>query len=123
MANETRQSLGERGGWLGLLAAAVVTVWSAGAAAEEVLDVRQFGAVGDGETMDTQAIQETTDEAAARGGGTVRLPEARFLVELLEGAGVGGPLSPGGSAVMAAGLENGRLIEAARREAIRATIV
>ncbi len=79
MVIEARRSFGKRGGWLGLLTAAVVAAWSVGAAAEEVLDVREFGAVGDGETMDTQAIQEAIDEAAARGGGTVRLPEGRFL--------------------------------------------
>ena len=40
MAIETGQSFGKRGGWLGLLTAAVVTAWPAGTPAEQVLDVR-----------------------------------------------------------------------------------
>lgn len=39
-----------------------------------VANVREFGAVGDGVTIDTPAIQRAIDYAAARGGGTVYFP-------------------------------------------------
>ncbi len=42
-------------------------------------DVRQFGAVGDGKTPDTTAIQKAVDTAAAAGGGTVLIPAGKFL--------------------------------------------
>lgn len=43
-------------------------------------DVTEHGAVGDGETMDTKAIQAAVDACAAAGGGSVLLPAGgRFL--------------------------------------------
>jgi polygalacturonase len=42
-------------------------------------DVQQFGAVSDGKTLDTVAIQKTIDAASAAGGGTVVIPAGRFL--------------------------------------------
>jgi hypothetical protein len=42
-------------------------------------DVRKYGAVGDGTTMNTGAIQKTIDSAAAAGGGTVVFPPGTFL--------------------------------------------
>jgi len=44
-----------------------------------VLDVRDFGAVGDGKTLSTQAIQKAVDECAAGGGGTVLFPAGTWL--------------------------------------------
>lgn len=41
--------------------------------------VRQFGAVGDGKTPDTEAIQKAIDAASAAGGGTVCLPPGTYL--------------------------------------------
>jgi len=38
-----------------------------------------YGAVGDGRTMNTAAIQKTVDAAAAAGGGTVWVPAGKFL--------------------------------------------
>jgi len=47
-------------------------------AADTIFDARQYGATGDGITMDTVAIQRAIDAAAA-GGGTVRLSAGTFL--------------------------------------------
>lgn len=45
------------------------------------LNVSSFGAVGDGATLDTQAIQEALDRASAAGGGRVVVPGGRrFLI-------------------------------------------
>ena len=49
-----------------------------------VLDVRKFGAVGDGRTNCTRAIQAAINQASAAGGGTVVLPKGRFLSGSLE---------------------------------------
>ena len=43
------------------------------------LNVRQFGAVGDGEALDTKAINRAIDSAASVGGGTVVLPAGKYL--------------------------------------------
>ena len=43
------------------------------------LDVRHFGAKGDGTTLDTRAIQSAIDSAAVCGGETVVLPPGRYL--------------------------------------------
>jgi polygalacturonase len=42
-------------------------------------DVRAFGAQGDGRTLDTRAINQTVEAAAAAGGGTVRFPAGTYL--------------------------------------------
>lgn len=44
-----------------------------------VLDVRDFGAVGDLDTLNTEAIQAAVDAAADRGGGTVWFPAGDYL--------------------------------------------
>ncbi len=49
------------------------------AAAERVVDIRDCGAVGDGKTLCTAAIQKAVDRCAAEGGGTVRLPAGKWL--------------------------------------------
>ena len=43
------------------------------------LDVKAFGATGDGKTLDTAAINRAIDAAAAAGGGTVRFPAGSYL--------------------------------------------
>lgn len=44
-----------------------------------VFCAKDYGAVGDGKTLSTQAIQKAIDAAAAAGGGTVWLPAGKFL--------------------------------------------
>ena len=47
--------------------------------AAKVFDVRQFGAKGDGKTLDTAAIQKALDECGKAGGGIVRFPAGTYL--------------------------------------------
>ena len=42
-------------------------------------DVSAFGAVGDGKTLNSKAIQATIDKCAQHGGGTVVIPKGEFL--------------------------------------------
>ncbi len=53
------------------------TVAPAGVAG--VYDVRAFGARGDGQTLDSPAINHAIEQAAAAGGGTVRFPAGTYL--------------------------------------------
>jgi polygalacturonase len=45
----------------------------------KVFAVRQFGAKGDGQTLDTAAIQKALDECGKAGGGTVKFPPGTYL--------------------------------------------
>jgi polygalacturonase len=62
---------------------ALAAAWGAGAAPpnppEKVFDVRQYGAAGDGKTLDTAAIQQALDECGRAGGGRVRLSAGTYL--------------------------------------------
>jgi hypothetical protein len=42
-------------------------------------NVRDYGAIGDGKTKDTQAVQKAIDACSAAGGGMVVLPAGRYL--------------------------------------------
>ena len=42
-------------------------------------NVAKYGAVGDGKSLDTAALQKTIDAAAAAGGGTILVPPGKFL--------------------------------------------
>jgi hypothetical protein len=48
-------------------------------ASRNAFDIREFGAVGDGETPNTQAIQKAIDACAESGGGRVYFPPGRFV--------------------------------------------
>jgi polygalacturonase len=45
----------------------------------DTFNVRTYGATGDGKTLDTPAINQTIDAAAAAGGGIVRFPAGSYL--------------------------------------------
>jgi polygalacturonase/lysophospholipase L1-like esterase len=49
------------------------------ASRSKIYDVRQYGAVGDGKTLDTAAIQKALDECGRAGGGTVLVPAGNYL--------------------------------------------
>jgi polygalacturonase len=48
-------------------------------AASNALDVKTFGATGNGKTLDTPAVNKAIDAAAAAGGGVVRFPTGNYL--------------------------------------------
>jgi polygalacturonase len=53
---------------------------SPAAASKAPLDARDFGALGDGRTKDTAAIQKALDACAKAGGGTVVVPRGVYLI-------------------------------------------
>jgi hypothetical protein len=53
-------------------------------ARQKTYDIRRYGAVGDGRTDNTHAIQKAIDVAAAHGGGVVQVPQGRFVTGVLE---------------------------------------
>lgn len=48
-------------------------------AAENMFNVKDFGAIGDGTNLDSPAINQAIDAAAAAGGGTVLIPAGTYL--------------------------------------------
>jgi polygalacturonase len=66
-------------GCLVLLLALLLSVTSAQAAATTRWVITEHGAIGDGSTLNTKAIQTTIDECAKRGGGVVVVPKGVFL--------------------------------------------
>ncbi|WP_276485989.1 glycoside hydrolase family 28 protein [Paraflavitalea pollutisoli] len=47
--------------------------------AQDIFDIVQYKARGDGKTINTKAIQRAIDDCAAKGGGTVWVPSGTFL--------------------------------------------
>jgi len=81
--NLRRHFLGLAGAGIGGAALAVGAdqgvMRAATTSASGILDVRAFGATGDGKTLDTAAINKAVDAAAAAGGGTVLFPAGNYL--------------------------------------------
>ncbi|HEX2562073.1 glycosyl hydrolase family 28-related protein [Phenylobacterium sp.] len=60
--------------------------------ADLIFNVRDFGAKGDGSTLDTAAIQKALDAAYAAGGGTVYIPRGTYIVHSISGDASDGAL-------------------------------
>jgi len=54
------------------------------------LNVRDYGATGDGTTKDTTAIQRTIDRCAVLGGGEILIPAGNYLTGNVTGKGLTG---------------------------------
>jgi polygalacturonase len=84
--NSARRELLRFGG-IGFAAAAATAMPAAYAATKSsapattlgIFDIRTYGAVGDGKTIDTPAINKAIEAAAAAGGGTVWFPAGTWL--------------------------------------------
>jgi polygalacturonase len=66
---------------------AAVFLAAAGVAAPvsaATVDVTRCGAVGDGSTLNTTAIQKAINDCSRRGGGVVRIPEGQYVAGTLE---------------------------------------
>jgi polygalacturonase len=64
---------------LSLIPAIAAAQSPAAGAGSGVYDVRAYGATGDGQTLDTDAINKAIEAAAAAGGGTVEFPAGTYL--------------------------------------------
>jgi polygalacturonase len=70
---------------LGLVSSVSLAPWSLGAqpregaSATNPFNVRTYGATGDGKTLDSAAINQAIEAAAAAGGGTVLFPAGSYL--------------------------------------------
>jgi len=91
--------------------AAALNLIAACCAAKTALNVRDFGAQGDGLAKDTAAIQKALDECATNGGGTVLLPEGIYLTgSLVLGADTTLQLAPRASLVGSADIADYPLV-------------
>jgi polygalacturonase len=50
----------------------------------QTFDIRDFGAVGDGKTMNTESIRKAVESCAAKGGGKVLIPSGTYLTGSVE---------------------------------------
>lgn len=72
--------------WMSSIGCVMVFSWCAAVNAAPdgmFFNVRDYGAVGDGTTLDTQALQKAINTCAVRGGGTVVIPAGRYLTGTL----------------------------------------
>ncbi|MFD8415791.1 glycosyl hydrolase family 28-related protein [Streptomyces sp. NPDC059650] len=82
MTERRRVLLTGAGAVAGLAGAASISAAAPAAAASvpDWFDVKAYGAVGDGATDDTPAVQRALDAARTAGGGTVHFPAGTYLV-------------------------------------------
>ena len=96
----TRKKVVTRRDWLGLISAgSLSTVGLASAPEAQASDlpagdaqtiglrcynIRDFGASGDGKTLDTAAVQAAIDACHKKGGGTVLVPAGAFVIGTIE---------------------------------------
>src|SRR5882672_7528145 len=65
--------------WSAVSAAALEPGTPAASGLAKIFDIRQFGARGDGKTVNTAAIQQALNECDKAGGGLVRVPAGTYL--------------------------------------------
>ncbi len=65
--------------WLVSIVLSAVLAQACVAGGAGIFDVRDYGAAGDGEALDTAAINKAVEACAAAGGGQVRFPPGRYL--------------------------------------------
>src|SRR5215831_10101964 len=66
------------------VAGALAPLCLTGAEPARTHNIRDFGATGDGKTLDTAAVQKAIDACTAAGGGTVLVPPGDFVVGTVE---------------------------------------
>src|ERR1700722_13625649 len=71
-------------GALGVRGAAAQTATGGGDLGVRTYSIRDFGAKGDGVTLDTAALQAAVDACTRDGGGTVVVPAGTFVIGTVE---------------------------------------
>lgn len=67
--------------WLHLCVIAKMTIMAhAETAVPKIFNIKHYGAIGDGKTLETEAVQRTIDNCYAVGGGIVRVPAGDFVI-------------------------------------------
>lgn len=62
-----------------LLICSVCSLWGAMAQTPVTVDITKYGAIGDGTTLNTTAIQKAIDDCVQKGGGKVVVPAGKYL--------------------------------------------
>lgn len=57
----------------------LIAICNTGSAQKSYFNVLDYGAINDGKTINTKAIQKAVDDCAAKGGGVVYFPAGRFI--------------------------------------------